>query len=312
MHDRAAGASYVPDFFEPMLVEQYGADEARRIVEGCAVRRATTLRANTLLATRDEVAGALDAAGIAWNPVGWYDDAFVLESGMERQLHDLPAYREGHLYLQSLSSMVPAIALAAQPGEDVCDLCAAPGGKTTQIAALTGNGAYVTACEMHAPRAEKLQHNLAKLGARNVTVMRVDARRLDDFFSFDRILVDAPCSGSGTLRAHDPRTAKRFTRALIDKSLKAQKALLDKALGLVKPGGTVVYSTCSVLACENEDALTGALKRIRKRAQFEVQPVELPGADDLPTLPCSLEGALCLAPNERYEGFFVAKVKRIA
>ena len=116
-------------------------------------------------------------------------------------------------------------------------MCAAPGGKTTQISALTGGEARITACEMHVPRAERLEFNLARQGARNVTVMRVDARRLDDYFSFDQILVDAPCSGSGTLDAADPKMPKRFTPTLVEKSVKAQRALLAKALRLLKPGG---------------------------------------------------------------------------
>lgn len=313
-------AATLPEFFEPLLAEQYGADDVQRIVEGCAAQRATTLRANTLISNRSEVAAALDAAELPWQPVGWYDDAFVLPHGSEGALRELPIYQEGRVYLQSLSSMIPALVLGTQPREDVCDLCAAPGGKTTQIAALAGGEAYLTACEMHAPRAEKLEHNLAKLGARNVTVMRVDARRMDDFFSFDRVLLDAPCSGSGTIAAGDPRTAKRFTPALVAKSQKAQAALMDKALSLVKPGGTLVYSTCSVLAGENEDIVARGLKRAGKRGSYEVQPVSLEdvqgapagSCSDLPLLPTSLEGALCLAPTEFYEGFFVAKIKRLA
>lgn len=322
-------ASTLPGFFEPLLSEQYGAEDVKRILDGCAAQRATTLRANTLRASRDEIAEALDAAGIPWQPVAWYDDAFVLPHESERALGELPIYQEGRIYLQSLSSMIPALVLGAQPREDVCDMCAAPGGKTTQVVALTGNAAYLTACEMHAPRAEKLEYNLQKLGAKNVNVMRVDARRMDDFFSFDRVLLDAPCSGSGTITAGDPRVAKRFTPALVAKSQKAQAALFDKALTLVKPGGTLVYSTCSVLAGENEDIVSQGLRRARKRGSYEVQPVtfreladgedELSPAEilaqqapDLPLLPTTLEGTLCLAPTERYEGFFVAKIKRLA
>ena len=300
----------LPPFFEPLLESSYGADTARSIIEGCSVDRATTLRVNTLLGTRSDIARELDDAGLAWQTVPWYADAFVLSHGSEAAVRALPAYEEGRVYLQSLSSMIPALVLGARAGEDVCDMCAAPGGKTTQIAALAGAGAYITACEMHAPRAEKLDYNLRKLGVRNATVMRVDARRLDEFFSFDRILVDAPCSGSGTLRAGDPKMAKRFTKALVDKSVKAQRALLGKALALVRPGGTVVYSTCSVLACENEDVVSWALGHAGKGRTFELAPIELPGADDLPTLPAALEGTITLRPTDRYEGFFVAKITR--
>ena len=195
-------------------------------------------------------------------------------------------------------------------------------GAGRQIAALAGGdgkGALVTACEMHAPRAEKLAHNLDKLGARGVTLMRTDARRLDDFFSFDRILLDAPCSGSGTLHLGDEKAMRRFTPALVEKSRKAQRALLAKALRLLKPGGALVYATCSVLACENEEIVTETLAqaggRRGKRAgagggQFEVVPIERAGFEELPLLPSSIEGALTICPTELYEGFFVVKIKR--
>lgn len=314
-------ASALPAFFEPLLREQYDERDVSRIMEGCAARRATTLRANTLRATREEVTAALDQAGITWSPVSWYADAFVIEgaSGASDQaLWDLPIYQEGKIYLQSLSSMLPPLALGAQAGIDILDMCAAPGGKTTQLAALGGSGCHITACEMHAPRAEKLEYNLRKLGASNVVVMRTDARRLDEFFRFDRILLDAPCSGSGTLHVGDPKLHARFTPKLIQKSRKAQSALLDKALCLLKPGGTLVYSTCSVLACENEEIVRGALDRVAKAKRrtevFKVEPVTLPGTPDLaclPTLPTTLEGALCICPTERYEGFFMAKIRRV-
>lgn len=298
----------LPEFFKPTLNRYYSEEDAARVLDGCTARRAVTLRANTLVSKRCEVADALDAAGIAWESVMWYDDAFVLPSARERDVWELPIYQNGGVYLQSLSSMIPALALAAQPGEDVCDMCAAPGGKTTQIAALSS--ANITACEMHAPRAEKLEHNLGKLGAQRVTVMRCDARRLDEFFSFDRILVDAPCSGSGTLFADDPKVERRFTTALIEKSIKSQRALLSKALSLVRPGGTVVYSTCSVLPCENEEVVTWALSNASRDRTFEIKPIDLASAEDLPLLPTELEGALTLCPTDRYEGFFVAKIVR--
>ena len=300
----------LPAFFEPMLQQQYGEADVQRILDGCNVQRVVTLRANTLRATREEVAAALDGAGIAWEGVGWYDDAFVIRTAREDAIRSLPLYDEGKVYLQSLSSMIPALMLDAQAGEDVCDLCAAPGGKTTQIAALSGGKALVTACEMHAPRAEKLQYNLKRQGAANVTVMRVDARRLDDFFAFDRILLDAPCSGSGTLHAADPKLQRRFTPALVEKSRKAQRALLQKAMTLLKPGGTLVYSTCSVLACENEDAIREVLRKAPKGRSYGLDPCELEGAGDLPLLPTSLDGCLTVCPDDLYEGFFIAKIIR--
>lgn len=300
----------IPAFFESLLAEQYTPDDVSRILKGCHIERAVTLRANALKSNRQEVAAALDEAALAWEGAGWYPDAFVLASARERDIRALPAYEQGRLYIQSLSSMIPALVLDARPGEDVCDMCAAPGGKTTQIAALTGGKAHITACELHAPRAERLAFNLERQGARAVTVMRTDARRLDDLFSFDRILLDAPCSGSGTLNADDPKTVRHFTPELVAKSRKAQTALFAKALALLKPRGTLVYSTCSVLACENEDIVAQGLARPPRGRAFELEPVKLAEGDDLPRLPVRLDGALCLAPTERYEGFFVAKTRR--
>lgn len=302
----------LPDFFEPLLAEQYESSDIERIISGSHAKRKTTLRANTLKATREEIATALDETSIAHSSVSWYEDAFVIQDACERDIWDLPIYQEGKVYLQSLSSMIPPIALNAKADEDVLDMCAAPGGKTSQIAALSDGRAHLTACEMHAPRADKLEHNLGKLGARNIVVMRTDARRMDEFFRFDRILVDAPCSGSGTLYAGDPKTLKRFTPTLIDKSRKSQRALLSKALTLMKPGSTLVYSTCSVLESENEDIVRECLAKAGRKAIFELKPIEIEGMSEIPLLPSSLEEALLVCPTELYEGFFVAKIERTA
>ena len=302
----------LPGFIVEMLESQYASDDVRRIVEGSRVRRRTTLRANTLKGPREAVARAFDDGGIAWDAVSWYADAFVLRDACARDVQAMAAFERGEVYLQSLSSMLPPLVLAPLPHGDVLDMCAAPGGKTTQISALTGGEARITACEMHVPRAERLEFNLARQGARNVTVMRVDARRLDDYFSFDQILVDAPCSGSGTLDVADPKMPKRFTPTLVEKSVKAQRALLAKALRLLKPGGRLVYSTCSVLRRENEDVVGACLKDAGKHGLYRIDPIDAAAFAGLPLLPGALEGALSVCPTELFEGFFVVAIRREA
>lgn len=299
----------LPDFFEAKLSEKYSEEDVRRIVCGCDSHRATTLRANTLLSNKEEIAAALRGLGITWNEVPWYENAFQLDITDARPLWDLPEYKAGKMYLQSLSSMLPPIVLGVQAGEDVLDMCAAPGGKTTEIAALCPK-CHITATELNVPRAEKLEYNLNKQGARNVMVMRVDARNLDEFFRFDRILLDAPCSGSGTLRANDPKLPKRFTEKLVQKSVKSQRALLSKALQVVKPGGTILYSTCSVLECENEEAVRSCLAKASKMGKYEIQEISFPGMENVPTLPSTLEGAVTVCPTDTYEGFFMCLIKR--
>ena len=301
----------VSSFLDERVSVAFDSAVADRIFDGyrAACDRPVTLRANTLRATASDVAAALEDAGIAFEMVSWYGDAFVLADGVrERAVWDLDIYQQGGVYLQSLSSMMPPLVLEPYRGADILDMCAAPGGKTSQIAALTGGAAHITACEMNGPRAEKLTYNLEKLGARNVQVMRTDARRLDEFFSFDQILLDAPCTGSGTACASDERAAKRITEALLKKVTRSQRALLDRALTVLKPGGALIYSTCSILPEENEEQVATALKHHR---DCEVKPVDtlaFDGADAPDILPGRIEGTRTICPSRLYEGFFIAKL----
>lgn len=312
-------AQLMPDFLLPLLQKQYNEEQIHTIFEGYAAPRFTTLRANALLSTREEVANALTEAGIEFEEVPWYNDAFVITNAREKVLWQMPIYQEGKVYLQSLSSMLPPLALKPCAGNDILDMCAAPGGKTTQMAALGGKACRITACELNAPRAERLEFNLNKQGASNVTVMREDARKLSEYFRFDQILLDAPCSGSGTLRATDVKLHRRFTEALVAKSVKSQRALLDKALQLLKPGGTCVYSTCSILEQENEAVVRQAMARANKKGVFELVDLRKEmhldscgGNTKVPLLPASIDECLCIAPTHYYEGFFMAKIRRKA
>ncbi len=295
----------LPAFLPPLLEGQYGADLTERILDGYRCRRAVTLRANPLKTGREAVAAALTGAGLEPEQIPWYPDAFLLPQAREDAVRALPLYEAGEVYLQSLSSMLPPLVLDPQPGMDILDMAAAPGGKTTQMAALAGNRCHITACELNPRRGERLKYNVAKQGASCVYVMVTDARQLSDAFSFDRVLLDAPCSGSGTLSLTEPG-AGRFTPALVEKSVRSQKALLAKALRLLKPGRELVYSTCSILAQENEDVVAWALQS----PGVELAPIEGDWLEALPLLPTRLAGTVCVCPDSRFEGFFVAKLRR--
>lgn len=187
-------------------------------------------------------------------------------------------------------------------------MTAAPGGKTTQIAALTNNEAHITACEMNNIRIEKLRYNVEKQGAKSVYIMQKDSRNIDNFFAFDQILLDSPCSGSGTINIEDKNLNKYFTEKLIEKSVKSQKALLRKAIKILKQGGTMVYSTCSILQKENEEILKDI---IATNTNIQVVPIEFQGKEEVPCLPTKIAGTMCVRPTEYYEGFFVAKLKKV-
>ena len=293
----------IPAFLKDMLEKQYGEELTEKIYAGFAAKRHTTLRVNTIKTDAAAVCAALEAAGIAHEAAPWSENALILPHGSEQAVQALPLYGEGHVYMQSLSSMVPPVVLGPQAQECILDMAAAPGGKTTQMAALSGNRAQITACEKNKIRADRLRYNLDKQGAKGVVVMETDSRQLDDFFAFDKILLDAPCSGSGTLACESPCS---FNKELLDRSVKTQEKLLRKALALLKPGHEMVYSTCSILAQENE----GLLARVLPSAQGEIVPVDPSAFAGMPLLPTAMPGTLVICPDELYEGFFVARIRK--
>ena len=295
-----------PAFFRESINRQYGAEISAQILSGMQQPRCTSLRVNALRASIESVTAALETAGLTFEKLPWYGSAFLLPAGSETALRSLPLYESGGFYMQSLSAMLPPLVLAPQAGTDVLDMAAAPGGKTAQMAAMTANKANITAVEVNAIRAERLRHNLQKLGASRVNVMVRDGRKLEDFFRFDQILLDAPCSGSGTMLASDPVGIRAFSEKLVRNSAALQVQLLRKALSLLKKDGTLVYSTCSILEAENEAVVRSALKG----SAAQLEPIELCGIDDLPRLPVTLDGTICVHPTERYEGFFIAKIRK--
>lgn len=295
------GVMQIPEFYKEKLLEQYGTDLTEKIIEGYLKQRAVTLRVNTIKSDKEKIYQKLQQSGIETENVLWYKDAFIIKNVREDEIKKLDIYENGEIYLQSLSSMLPPIILEPKEKENILDMAAAPGGKTTEIAAISQNKAFITACEKNKIRAERLKYNLQKQGVGCVNVMLEDARKLSDFFSFDKILLDAPCSGSGTMSAFD----KNFSKELIDRSSKTQEELLKKALKILKPGGEMVYSTCSILAQENENLL----KKVLQKFNVEIIPIE--PLKDVPLLPTLIEGTVCVCPTELYEGFFVAKIRKI-
>ena len=265
----------IPAFLTEKLTAQFGEETARRIFAGFEAKRQTTLRVNRLKAEPTQILNALADAGISARSVPWSGEALILENADEEAVTALPMFENGEIYMQSLSSMIPPLVLGAQPEENVLDMAAAPGGKTTQIAALTGGRAMITACERNKMRTERLSYNVKKQGANRVTVMNMDARQLDDLFAFDRVLLDAPCSGS---------------------------------VRLLKPGHEMVYSTCSVLKEENEDVVAAALKK----GGVQLVPIDAGAFEGVPLLPTALPGVMCVCPDALYEGFFVAKLRKTA
>ena len=286
----------IPEALRAKLEFEYGKD-AEKILAAFERERPVTFRVNRLKA--DEGCVLREFAGMTLRRAAFYEDAFILEGASARDVQKTSLYEEGGLYLQSLSSMLPPLFVEPKAGESILDMTAAPGGKTTQLSALSGGGALITACERDKFRFERLKYNVEKQGAGRVTLLNEDARNLSPYFRFDKVLLDAPCSGSGTLSPSDP---VRWSEKLLAKCVLLQRALLKKAFELLKPGGTLVYSTCSVLREENEEAIS-SLKGARL--------VPLAPPEGVPLLP-SAEGTLCVRPDGLFEGFFVAKLQKLS
>lgn len=297
----------IPEFLYNMLIYQYGENISNKIVKGYSQKRPVTLRANTLKTNISYIKNFFDNLGFKYKEVSWYTDALIMENISIDQIKNLEIYKSGEIYLQSLSSMIPPIILSPQENENILDMASAPGGKATQMLALSSNKAFITACEKNKIRAERLKYNINLQSANRINVMVKDSRTLDDFLSFDKILLDAPCSGSGTININDNKLEKYFTEDLVNRSTKIQFNLLKKAITLLKPGHEMIYSTCSILAKENEEIL----QHFIKSNKVEIVPIDLSQFSDIDILPVNINGTLCICPSDLYEGFFVVKLKKI-
>ena len=297
----------LPNFLEEKLKKQYSSEEIEKITNGYTSNRIMSLRINTIKTSKDKVENELKQNDIKFTEVSWYNEALIIENINENDIRKMNMYTNGEVYLQSLSSMIPVIVLEPKPGENILDMAAAPGGKTTQISAITNNQALITACEKNKIRADRLRYNLEKQGAIGVNILNADASHLDSFFSFDRILLDAPCSGSGTINLNNEKDMKFFNEELINRSVKTQFELLKKAIQILKPGHEMVYSTCSILKEENEENI----KKILKNNKVELIPINRDKFKDIEILSTDLPETITVTPTEKYEGFFVAKLRKI-
>lgn len=270
----------------------------------------TPLRVNTLVTDTESLAGALQAAGFEAVRLAWCAEALTVRGASSRQLTALPEYERGAFFIQNHSSLVPVLALAPQPEETILDLCAAPGGKTTHIAACMHNQGEIIANDISQQRVYKLANVLRQYAVTCARTSRVPGHLIWQRYPnyFDGVLVDAPCSMRGTAE-HSPSEVKSLA--------KQQKFLLKSALSAAKPGGVIVYSTCTTTVEENESVIAWLLEK--HPGQVSVEPLELPHVPFAPALPQSTKGrpfpesiALTrrITPSEELEGFFVAKLRK--
>jgi NOL1/NOP2/sun family putative RNA methylase len=302
----------LPRDFLQYLEQTFPQAAAESILRGTGCRRPTTLRVNTLRSDAAALMRFFRETAVKHRRVTWYPDAFILTALRERDVEAWDLYTAGAVYLQSLSSMVPALALAPRPGERVLDIAAAPGSKTTQMAALMGNTGTITANDLDGVRAERLAFNVRRQGCTSVVLRNGRGEKIgeEEPESYDRVLLDVPCSGEGRFVVHEPATTRGWSLKRVAEYARLQKKLLASGARALKPGGVLVYSTCTLNLEENEKTVQWALDNLP--LTVEALPLPLPGswAGMTRGFHPSMARALRIFPDAEREGFFVCRMRR--
>lgn len=288
--------------FTPRIVD--------KILSGMLEKRYTTLRVNSIKYNIEELKKYFDNIGIKYKTVPWYDDALIILNSNESQIQSLEIYKNGFIYMQSLSSMLPPLVLKPKENERVLDLTAAPGSKTTQMASLMNNKGYILANELDKIRCDKLRFNIKMQGATICEVQNGRGEEIGEKYpnEFDKVLLDTPCSGEGRFILQDEKSYKAWSTKEVEDLTKTQKGLFASAYKALKLGGEMVYSTCTLNKFENEEVLNWALNQFN----MEIVKIEIELKNTLKGITKGynneLKNAIRMLPTKEQEGFFVAKL----
>ncbi len=307
-----------PEFLErlKLIVPQ---QDLEAVLRSFSSPEILSIRVNSLKDAVKETCSRLKIDGSLLDPVPWCPDSYQVMGMSHGEVSHHPLAAEGKIYQQSLSSMIPVVVLDPKPGEKVLDACAAPGSKTTQIAAMMCNEGALVAVEAVKGRFFRLKSVCQLLGATIVKCKLCDVRRFhpSDEDAFDKVLVDAPCSSEGRFKSDDPESVAYWSVRKIKEMSYKQKGILMSASRLVKPGGVLVYATCTFAPEENEEVVDWFIRK--SEGLFRVEEAGIAG---VPVLPCltswgkneyhpDVLKCLRVKPDQAYTGFFVARFKKI-
>lgn len=288
---------------------QVNADEALGLL---SLRHPKAVRINALKAKKTTLKD-IKALGVELAPISWCKDAYIVTSGYEK-LSKSDLFTSGAFILQDPASFVPVLALDPKAGEYVLDICAAPGGKTTHIAALSKNKAHITANDTSRTRFFKMRELFTAYGVQADTVLydgRFLRKHLDGQL-YDKILLDAPCSGEASIDPTNTKSYEQWSTAKVKRLSRLQEQLILVAYDLLAAGGTLVYSTCTIAPEENEMVIDYLLKR--RGAQVAALSIPIDGAKQGLTswhgkaLSPELTKTYRIIPTNTHEAFYTAKI----
>ncbi|MCL0067439.1 16S rRNA (cytosine(967)-C(5))-methyltransferase RsmB [Peptococcaceae bacterium] len=296
-----------PSWLVQKWLEDYGIELTIKLCKANNEVPPNTVRVNTLKIDRDSLISRLKAEGVEATRTKYSSDGLSISGFLSYRT--LPSFKEGLFQVQDESSMLAALVLNPAHGSRVIDCAAAPGGKTTHIAQLMENTGEIHAFDLHPHKLDLIKQNCIRLGVKNVTCHAQDIRTLSEEWNeyADYVLLDAPCSGLGVLRRRpDARWRKEFKQ--IKALVKLQREMLDRAAKLVRPGGVLVYSTCTITEEENIFQIKSFLKRNTDFISEDLTPFLPP---DLREERGVKEGFIQLCPHKYYtDGFFIARLRK--
>uniref|UniRef100_A0A7V4E4D4 NOL1/NOP2/sun family putative RNA methylase n=2 Tax=candidate division WOR-3 bacterium TaxID=2052148 RepID=A0A7V4E4D4_UNCW3 len=285
----------------------------------CVVKKPkSAIRVNTLKISKDVLVKRLLDQGFVLKPVPFFEDAFIVDYA-PTELGNTVEHFLGYYYVQSLSSLLPPVVLRPQPGEAVLDIASAPGSKTTQMAQMMKNRGVIVANDVDIKRIKALANNIDRMGVLNAIITIEQGHRFGKLYpgAFDRVLVDAPCSALGTL-GKNFEVVKWWGREKIGRLMATQKGLILSGFDSLKPGGVMVYSTCTVTPEENEYIVNYLLQ---ERENAEILDFELPGINlssgvvewDRFRFSDEIKKCKRIEPhlNPGFEGFFIALIRKL-
>jgi len=299
---RAIGTIYsFPDWMIKDWLRQFGEEETVKLCEAFNQKAKLSFRFNSLKISQKDLERALELKKIKYRKGSFFENFYWIESKID--LEYLFLFQKGYIYPQDESAGFPVRLLDTQPGETILDMCAAPGGKLTYISELMKNSGKLIALDLNPERMEKVKENCERLGVKNVLFQIGDARNYSTE-TVDRILIDAPCSGLGVLgRNSDARWQKK--KEDIKRLAQLQSAILLNAAKLVKKGGIIVYSTCTLTKEENEEVIEFFLEQ---RGDFKVESA----SDHVDVRVVSESGFVRTYPHVHgLDGTFAARLKKV-